>query len=106
MLYALATHLGVTDVGGPWVRYGFSLVLAALPSHRVFATRKGTLGLARGYIALSTTKEERTHWMSMLTAAQFAGYSITPGIAHICPSPSKQKLAALAHTHTQQGLGR
>jgi len=51
-----------------------------LASRTLVGLGSGTLGLARGYVVMSTTKEDRTHWISLLTAAQFAGYSVTPGL--------------------------
>ena len=40
----------------------------------------GSLGVARGYVIATTDKADRTKWISLLSAAQFVGYSVTPGL--------------------------
>lgn len=61
----------------------FLLILAQL----VMGLGSGTLGVTRGYVADITPRNERTSWIGYLTAVQYAGFTVMPGVgALLCRS--------------------
>ncbi|GMH84880.1 hypothetical protein TrVE_jg10177 [Triparma verrucosa] len=51
----------------------------------VMGLGSGTLGVTRAYVAESTGREERTKWLSWLTAVQYTGFTVMPVVgAVIC----------------------
>eukprot|EP00518_Triparma_eleuthera_P004603 CAMPEP_0182457868 /NCGR_PEP_ID=MMETSP1319-20130603/3331_1 /TAXON_ID=172717 /ORGANISM="Bolidomonas pacifica, Strain RCC208" /LENGTH=410 /DNA_ID=CAMNT_0024656419 /DNA_START=426 /DNA_END=1658 /DNA_ORIENTATION=+ len=56
-------------------RAGLALLVSA---QIVMGLGSGTLGVTRAYVAESTGREERTKWLSYLTAVQYTGFTVMP----------------------------
>ena len=55
-----------------------STLEALFVSQFVIGIGTGTLGVTRSYVAENSTKQNRTEQMALLTAMQYAGFTVTP----------------------------
>jgi MFS family permease len=80
----LSACLALCVIGNFFYGLGLELGLVSIVLSRLvlgFAT--GILGVARAFVSLVTSTEERTGYMSLLNAVQFVGFSLTPFLGSV-----------------------
>lgn len=71
LLFGTLTYAQVQNVGSPQF-----LIVAQV----ILGMGSGTLGVTRAFVADVTAKRNRTTYMALITAVQYAGFTVTPFI--------------------------